>query len=279
MTSKILGLLAMGLLAGPMVAQSASVIVGGKEWRQPADTFGSSWDDTAAICDPTTGVCSGTLSGWTWASNNDIQALFERLIRPGTTEFPTPTSNYSELNSVDIDTAFSPGYFDPTYHAFGVFEFVRGWSRTLAVPHVPGVAQAYSPYLQHYIGSEPADQCLLEGEGPPLQCPDQAVLSEQRDTTQTFIGGGVWLYRPAPPAQSLELLYSAVIGIGPGRSLANKVAIVQAYLAVPDTQSACLTLDDFKNEVRAQRGKTIPLALADQLTADASDIELAIPCP
>ena len=278
MTSKILGLLAMGLLAGPMVAQSASVIVGGKEWQQPNDTSGSTWDDTAAICDPTTGVCSGAFSGWTWASNNDIQALFEKLIRPGTTQFPTPTSDYDELSSLDIARAVSlPDYFEVTYHAFE-FEFVRGWSRTLAVPHVPGgpPGKAYSPYLQHYFGSEPSNQCTIGST--VTQCPDRGVLSEQRDT-DTMIGGGIWLYRPAPPAVLLELLHSAVIGVGPGRSLANKVAIVQAYLAVPDIQSACLMLGDFKNEVRAQRGKKIAPALADQLTADASTIEVTIPCP
>jgi hypothetical protein len=105
------------------------------------------------------------------------------------------------------------------------------------------------------------------------------VLSEQRETSQTFIGGGVWLYRPAPPAILLELLHSAVIGVGPGRSLADKVAIVQAYLAGSDIRSACLTLDAFENEVRAQRGKKIAPALADQLTADANTIEAGIPCP
>ena len=266
MTLKIPVLLAVGLLAGPTVAQAASVIVGGKEWRQPIDTLGATWDGTAAICDSTTGVCSGALSGWTWASNADIQALFEELIRPGTTQFPTPTSDYAELDSLDIATAISlPNYFEKTYEAFGAFEIVRGWSRTLA-PQVPGVPPAaYSPYLQNYVG--------------PDSINDAAVLSEQR-APDTQIGGGVWLYRPAhQPALMLQLLYSAVVGIGPGRSLADKVAIVQAYLAVPDIQSACLMVDDFKNEVRAQRGKKIASALADQLTADANAIKAAIPCP
>jgi hypothetical protein len=274
MTSKILGLLAVGLLAGPMVAQSATVIVGGREWQQPYDTRYFSWDDTAKICDPTSGVCSGALSGWTWASNNDIQALFERLILPNTTEFPTPTSDYVVLNSPDIRKAFSPGYFEPTYHAFD-YAFVKGWSRSRA-----SVDNAYFPYLRGYFGSEPADQCgpAMPPMPPPI-CPDVAMLSEQRATNVGILDGGVWLYRLLPPVLALERLYLAVIGIGPGRSLANKVAIVQAYLAVPDGQSACLMLDDFKNEVRAQRGKKVAPALADQLTGDASDIEVAIPCP
>jgi hypothetical protein len=279
MKLKILGFLAVGLLAGPMVAQSANVIVGGREWRQPIDTLNATWDGTAASCDSTTGVCTGALAGWTWASNTDVQSLFERLIRPGTTQFPTPTSDYDEFSSLDIATAFSlPDHFQRTYAAFGVFEFVRGWSRTLAVPHVTGgpPAMAYSPYLQHYFGSEPSNACIIFNI--VTQCPDRGVLSEQRDTGST-IGGGVWLYRLAPPAPLLELLHSAVIGIGPGRSLADKVAIMQAYFAVPDIQSTCLTLDAFKNEVRAQRGKKIATALADQLTEDASAIMVVIPCP
>ena len=109
------------------------------------------------------------------------------------------------------------------------------------------------------------------------QCPDSAVLSEQRGT-DTLSGGGVWLYRPAEVTLALQLLHSSVIGIGPGNSLSDQIANVQAYMAVTDTQSACLTLDAFTNHVRAQRGKSIATALADQLTGDANDIMAGIPC-
>jgi hypothetical protein len=271
--------LAVTLLVGPMAAQSADVIVGAREWQKPADTPDGSWDDYNAVCNATTGVCSGSvgivdLSGWTWASNGDVQALFERLIHPATTEFPTATSVYSEFDSADIAAAVST-FGPPTYHAFD-YVFVRGWTRTLA-PSGNGQPVAYTPYLRDYVGTLPSHQC---GSGNAV-CPDEAALSglAAQYPTNGSSFRGAWLYRLVPPEVALPLLYSAVIGVGPGRSLADQVAIVQAYLAVPDIQSACVTLDAFRNHVRAQSGKQIATAVAERLIADAADISAAIPCP
>jgi hypothetical protein len=77
----------------------------------------------------------------------------------------------------------------------------------------------------------------------------------------------------------LAALHAAVIGVGTGTSLVDKVANVQAYLAVPDVVSACSTMDDFKSQVAAQSGKKISAPLAAQLLGDAETIEAAIPCP
>jgi hypothetical protein len=80
-------------------------------------------------------------------------------------------------------------------------------------------------------------------------------------------------------AQQLTDLLAAVTGVGTGTSLADQVAAVQAYLAVPDIVSACSAMDVFKSHVVAQSGKKIDPALAAQITADANDIMAAIPCP
>jgi hypothetical protein len=77
----------------------------------------------------------------------------------------------------------------------------------------------------------------------------------------------------------LAALHAAVIGVGTGTSLADKVADVQAYLAVPDVVSACSLMDDFKSQVAAQSGKKISAPLATQLLGDAETIEATIPCP
>jgi hypothetical protein len=80
------------------------------------------------------------------------------------------------------------------------------------------------------------------------------------------------------PAALLQELLVDVTGVGPGRSLADKVGLAQAYYAVPDVQATCAMLTDFNQEVRAQRGKLIPTELADDLSANATAIMETIGC-
>jgi hypothetical protein len=56
-------------------------------------------------------------------------------------------------------------------------------------------------------------------------------------------------------AEQLPDLANAVNGVGPGRSLAAKVASVQSDLAANDNSDACGTLNAFINEVNA---RTVP---------------------
>jgi hypothetical protein len=79
--------------------------------------------------------------------------------------------------------------------------------------------------------------------------------------------------------QMVAALLTAVTGVGPGHSLADKVTNVQDYLAVPDIASACSALDDFQLEVLAMSGKQVNATLAAQLAADAGTIKAAVPCP
>jgi hypothetical protein len=94
------------------------------------------------------------------------------------------------------------------------------------------------------------------------------------DTTLTVIEA------PPPPPTVEEMvaaLLAAVTEIGgPGGSLVAKVRNVQN--ALPDFNAACNALVDFKDEVSAQNGKKLTPEQAEQLTADAVAIELAIPC-
>ena len=77
-------------------------------------------------------------------------------------------------------------------------------------------------------------------------------------------------------AEELGDLADAVVGIGPGRSLAAKVAAIQEYVAADDTADACATLGDFLNEVNAQTGKRISSARAASLNLQAHDIDAAL---
>jgi len=73
-------------------------------------------------------------------------------------------------------------------------------------------------------------------------------------------------------------LLTAVTGAGPGASLADKMAIVQAYYAAGDVQAACAMLTAFQNQVKAQAGKKLTVAQAAALLADAQAIAVKIGC-
>jgi hypothetical protein len=78
--------------------------------------------------------------------------------------------------------------------------------------------------------------------------------------------------------EQLADLGTAVAGVGPGTSLADKVKQMQNYLAQHDVANACLTLQQFIDQVRAQSGKSIPIATATTLTADATRIKNVLAC-
>ena len=73
-------------------------------------------------------------------------------------------------------------------------------------------------------------------------------------------------------------MLAKVIGLPPGKSLANKIRHAQAYYTAHDIQATCAMLTAFGHEVRAQRGKKLTATKADNLTADAQAIMAAIGC-
>ena len=79
-------------------------------------------------------------------------------------------------------------------------------------------------------------------------------------------------------AEQLGDLAHAVVGIGPGHSLAAKVTAIQGYVAANDTADACAALGAFINEVDAQTGKKISSAQASSLVTQAHNIEAALDC-
>ena len=97
-----------------------------------------------------------------------------------------------------------------------------------------------------------------------------------------FVDDGDTIYRISPVAptveQRLAALLETVNGVGPGKSLAGKVLHVQERYSIPDIRSACRGLSAFSNEVRAQAGKKIALALAQDLLAEAEGIQSAMGC-
>ena len=76
-------------------------------------------------------------------------------------------------------------------------------------------------------------------------------------------------------ADQLSDLAGAVVGVGPGQSLARKVAAIQAS---GDTADACAGLVSFSSEVSAQSGKKLGSDESASLLALVQGIEAALGC-
>lgn len=81
----LLVVLAFGWTGSASAALMPPVTVSGLDWLQPVDFTGYSWNDINTVCDATSGACNGSLAGndltgWTWASVDDVNGLFNHYI-------------------------------------------------------------------------------------------------------------------------------------------------------------------------------------------------------
>jgi len=157
MKSKILGLLAVGLLVGPMAA-NAFVDSGGREWLNPAGVAGASWNALNALCWGQGDVgartaCSGTfssnyatsdLTGWTWANQGEVATLLREVVNSkggnwvtgnqygyGNTDIWGKTSSAAlgQMPGFSSYGVISAGLSNDLDSGLGLLEFV-GWYNT-----------------------------------------------------------------------------------------------------------------------------------------------------
>lgn len=112
---------------------------------------------------------------------------------------------------------------------------------------------------------------------------DQGVFASSASSGVYFSAS--WDYtlsltvQPSDPSVLLAQLRDSVTGLGPGTSLADKVARAQDSYDVSDVPATCAALADFLNQVSAQTGKKLGPEAASRLTGDAQVIMAAISCP
>ncbi len=139
------------LLLGPTAgAQDAYTDANGRTWRQVVGTTGLTWNQAASICpghgSPCEGVVDGVdLTGWIWASDQEVLSLFAEFAPAVTTTGAVGGPDYT-LAGLSFTNVFIPT--SSTYTVVGGFFSLSGWSSTSHMDgaSVPAVAASYNPH-------------------------------------------------------------------------------------------------------------------------------------
>jgi hypothetical protein len=152
---------------------------------------------------------------------------------------------------------------------------------------LPNTDPLLDPAGLKYNGG-PTQTIALLGGSPAIDAIPAAVngcgttlASDQRGLGRPQGSGcdmGAFEFVQETPAELLADLGNLVNEIGPGTSLADKVASAQTYLSSNDLADTCSTLSAFINEVKAQKGRTIDSALADDLVDRGQRIKTLLGC-
>jgi hypothetical protein len=161
------------------LAEPDIVTVDGREWAQVDQFTNLSWNDINDVCPMgiciDNGVLNGhNMTGWTWASVDDVNALFNYYI--GSDELGSGPDYLSDSNSAN--SVWGPAFFRDgwraTYSHPNVLRITQGW-----VSGVLGLGDGYLSYLMD-----------VEDEG--------GWINDELDTRKTplisdDVGG--WFYR------------------------------------------------------------------------------------
>jgi len=104
-----------------------------------------------------------------------------------------------------------------------------------------------------------------------------AVSCQATDAAGNTASGGFAVTVKGAEDQLVDLLVK-VDGLVPGRSLTGKLESALDRLRAGDRAGACDSLDHFMSAVRVRSGKSITVATADALLADAARIQAVIRC-
>jgi hypothetical protein len=127
----------------------------------------------------------------------------------------------------------------------------------------------------HVIGDFPSD-----GSGNPIVGTAQSwtVIAQDGGQTLDNLNLETFALCAKGAAPQLDDLAGFVAGIGPGTSLADKVADVKSSLQDGNATAACNQLNTLANQASTQSGKQLTAAQAETIQAAVASIEKVIGC-
>jgi hypothetical protein len=138
------------------------ITVDGLDWAQPVLFVGNTWNDIDSVCP--SGICAAAgeinghdMTGWLWATRDQILPLFQSLM-PG---LPSSFINFSEVNSIWGPEVFDSLGFTPTSTSNtggNVARRLFGWSSE-KISYSP--SNAWMPVITDYSLSTWSDTSSL----------------------------------------------------------------------------------------------------------------------
>lgn len=130
--------------------QALAVVLDGKNWMQVTQSVNFTYNNLAGVCSLTTGACNGSvtnavgttldLTGWTWASHDDMASLFQSVTGAPAGTFDAAQGSYFQSHQsgswadqfIDTDGAGSDtGFFDFTLQVSASDFVVFGLTRSI----------------------------------------------------------------------------------------------------------------------------------------------------
>ena len=123
----------------------------------------------------------------------------------------------------------------------------------------------------------PVEVTCVPPTGATFAIGTTTVACAASDTAGNLAGASFDVHVNGAADQLADLL-TAVTGVGPGTSLADKVIQVQTALSTNHVPDACSGLNSLINELKAQSGRSISPGVASSLIGNATRIRAVLGC-
>jgi hypothetical protein len=216
--------------------------------------------------------------------SNNVMVLTEQQVQtiPLTTTISSlpgnQTSNPTPTFTFTASSTFSPDALPPDAVYFQVDTWQGAWTPATATTPpgtftgtlaglLPGV------HILYAYATDGQDSISIQGDGG---------ASEQSGPLVGNITAYLFLVTPGPGLPMLENLHGRVHSLGLPHGIENsllaKLENARASFEAGDIPATCGQLGAFINEVRAQAGHAIPVAVANELIDAASEIKGILGC-
>lgn len=186
----------------------ANPIIDGREWLQPTAVLGVTWNEMNAVCGA--GACAGSvgasafdLTGWTWASIDQVGDLFSSI-----TPLPQGGTDYADGDFSFTENLLATLGFDATF-VFPVLPGVVSQQVTL-IGGLSSTLDAASgeAYAGVIASGETSFVPGLEIAGTRIST--EYLLGVDGDTLERLFSGG-WFFRADPNAVSTPGSFALVV--------------------------------------------------------------------